>query len=223
MTSPTEKASIITTAIRSPKSDPPPGAPIMTVTPTSASAIATHILGAQRSPRKAQARTGNDRRGRLDEEDVRDRRVVQRDDERARGGRCACGEGEPPTADPAARPDQRSSLDECDVGGERDHREERAARDLGRGVHLEEALERPGCRPGERGRHDGDLPPAAGVHVPGRRRAPAPGSREAGGVRHERFAKAATAPRPTRMLPEASLLPRAWWRSQPASEPAAIA
>jgi NAD(P)-dependent dehydrogenase (short-subunit alcohol dehydrogenase family) len=59
----------------------------------------------------------------------------------------------------------------ADVGEERDHRKKRAARDLRRRVHLEEALERPGRRPRDRGDDHGDVPPAAAwVGVRGRHR-----------------------------------------------------
>ncbi len=94
-------------------------------------------------------RRGGDRRGRLQEEDVRDGRVVERDDERPGGGRRAPGDRQLGASHRGERahPAVRGEEDERE---QRDEREDGAAGDLGRGPDRELALKHARGRPGER-------------------------------------------------------------------------
>ena len=111
---------------------------------------------AERDP--GEQRRGDRRHG-LHEEDVRDGRVIQRDDERARRDRRADGDAE--TGDPhrTEHGDGAAAVPDRDEEGQRDEREERAPGELGRRVDGELALQPAGGRPRHRGCGDVQLPP----------------------------------------------------------------
>ena len=119
MTIETANENAISSDRRSPTPPPSPGPPIITPTPASATAIAT---AGPRADRLAERDPGEQRREhgrhRLDEEDVRDRRVVQRDDERARR------RARPRRRSRSRpRPTERHACDDAAALGDRDPRE----------------------------------------------------------------------------------------------------
>ena len=104
---------------------------------------------------------GRDRRRGLHEEHVGDGRVVERDDEAARGEGRQGGDGERGSPHRREGGNDMPALHGGDEDQEREGGEDRAARDLGGRVDLELALEHASRRPRERGEHDVDLAAAA--------------------------------------------------------------
>ena len=121
---------------------------------------------------------GENRRERLHEEDVRDRGVVQRDDERAGGDRHQRGDGKPSAAHGVERAQHRAALDDGDVREQPEHGKERAPRELRRDTDRELALQDPRSRPGDRRERDeGASPPLLRAERQGRSRVPTPSHR----------------------------------------------
>ena len=104
-----------------------------------------------------------DRRYGLQEEDVRDRRVIQRDDEEAGGERRADGDSKAGEPHRAERRDRASAVPDRDEGRQRDEGEEGTPRELRRRVDRELSLQPARGRPGHRGRSDVQLPPPSGA------------------------------------------------------------
>ena len=101
----------------------------------------------------------------LHEEHVGHRRMVQGDDERARGDRRQRRDCELGSAHRGEGPDDPVAFRKGNEGEERQCGDKRAAGDLRRRTDRQLALEHAGARPGKRGERDEDLPASAAAEL----------------------------------------------------------
>ena len=131
-----------------------PGPPTISATPPSAIVIASHVRRDTRLAEQHPEHRGEQRRERLHEEDVRNRCVVQRDQERAGRDGHQRRDRETAAADRAERTHDGTAFRDRDVREQPDDCEERAAGELRRHADGELALEDARSRPGDRRERD---------------------------------------------------------------------